>query len=71
MSKRVLVTQGMKRRRLREVLLRVFWWNRVCVSAGCSAEADVNAGQLSCSLQLVLRARAIDWMTSVERRRSS
>ncbi|KZV46558.1 hypothetical protein F511_42457 [Dorcoceras hygrometricum] len=28
---------------------RLVWWNRVCVSAGCSVEADVNAGQHSCS----------------------
>ncbi|KZV33365.1 hypothetical protein F511_13170 [Dorcoceras hygrometricum] len=37
----------LKRRRLREVC----WWICVCVSAGCSAEADVNAGHHSCSLK--------------------
>ncbi|KZV46652.1 F-box family protein [Dorcoceras hygrometricum] len=48
--------KGIKRRRLREVWLHVLksedalaWGNRVCVSAGCSAEAVVNAGQISCS----------------------
>ncbi|KZV58091.1 U-box domain-containing protein 43 [Dorcoceras hygrometricum] len=44
-SKRVLVMQGMKRRRLREVC----WRDRVSMPAGCSAVANVNASQCSCN----------------------
>ncbi|KZV24204.1 hypothetical protein F511_19847 [Dorcoceras hygrometricum] len=69
MSKRVLVTQGMKRRRLREVLLRVFsksMRHRFIVATGSPAASESGRYYLLLVFRESLRRDDVSGATSFE-----